>query len=318
MGSAFSFLGRRRLTGVGVALTVEVAALVALAAVPQSAVAGLPPAVVAAVAGTVAVVFGPIDGLLVALAGAAVFGFADGFGPGEIAALAVWPAIVLAAGLVARGVSRQRRALEQIVAAQERERQQLALKLHDGTAQTLVAALLALKHADRAPDLSRSSGATAVSRGLIEEAIEAIRVLAVELRPKVLDDFGLTAALERLAAVESSRTGMRIEVAEPAPLERLPRDVELALYRIAQELLADAGGGRSTAARIALEQSADTTALVVEIEGPGADPGEAALEGLHARLRLLRGRLAVTVRPAGGKTIRAEVRRPRTIGRAAA
>jgi signal transduction histidine kinase len=318
MGSAFSFLGQRRLAGVGVALAVEVAALVVLAAVPQSGVAGLPSTVAAAVAGTVVVVFGPLEGVLVALAGAAAFGFVDGFGPGEIAALAVWPAIVLAAGLVARGVARQRRAFEQIVAAHERERQQLALKLHDGTAQTLVAALLALKHADRALDSSGSAGPTAVSRGLIEEAIEAIRALAVDLRPKVLDDFGLAPALERLAAVESSRTGMRIEFAEPGPLERAACEVELALYRIAQELLAGAGGGETAGARIALEQDADTTALVVDIDGPETHPREATLESLGERLRLLSGQLTVTARPAGGRTIRAEVRRPRTISRAAA
>jgi signal transduction histidine kinase len=176
--------------------------------------------------------------------------------------------------------------------------------------------LLALKQADRVAGSSGS--ATAVSRGLIEEAIEAIRALAVELRPKVLDDFGLAPALERLAAVESRRTGMRIEVAEPGPLERLPYDCELALYRIAQELLGDAAGGGGAGARILLEQSAEATALVVEIDGPVADPGEATLEGLRERLRLLRGRLAVTVRPAGGTTIRAEVRGHRTIGPAAA
>jgi signal transduction histidine kinase len=317
MGWAFSFLGRRRLTGVGVALAVEVSALVALAAVPQAAVAGLPAAVAAAVAGTVVVVFGPLDGVLVAFAGAVVFGVAGGFGAGEIAALVFWPAVVLAAGLVARGVGRQRRAWRRIVAAQERERQQLALKLHDGTAQTLVAALLALKHAERAPVSGESAGATAVSRGLIEDAIRAIRALAVDLRPKVLDDFGLAAALERLAAVESSRTGMRIEVAESGTIERLPCEVELALYRIAQELLAEAGG-ETAGARIVLEQSADRTALVVEIDGPSTHLGEAALEGPRERLRLLGGRLAVTLRPAGGRTIRAEVRGHRTIARAAA
>jgi signal transduction histidine kinase len=210
---------------------------------------------------------------------------------------------VLAAGLVARGVEQQRRAFGQVVAAQELERQQLALALHDGTAQTLVAALLALKRAERAAGSSGSTGATAVSRGLIEEAIEDVRALAVDLRPKVLDDFGLTAALERLAAVESSRTGMRIEVAQRGPVDRLPCEVELALYRIVQELLADVGGG----ARIVLEQSADTTALVVELDGSAAPTAETRLDGVRERLRMLGGRLAVTPRPSGGRTLRAEV-----------
>ena len=67
-----------------------------------------------------------------------------------MAALGVWPAVVVAAGIFARRVSRQRAAFRHIVAAQERERQRLALELHDGTAQALTAALLTLKRAEAA------------------------------------------------------------------------------------------------------------------------------------------------------------------------
>ena len=245
MRSAFSFLAARRSASVALAIAVEIAILVALAHAKPAEVVGIPAAVAAAIAGTVAVVFGPIDGVLVALAGAAAFGFAGGWQAGQLAALVVWPAIVLAAGLFARSVERRRAAIGQIVAAQEAERHQLALELHDETAQTLVAALIALRQAEQTADPDLAASAVATSRGMIEETIQAVRNLAVGLRPKVLDDFGLVPAVERLAAGLSDRTGMQIDVSERGWSDRPPAEIELALYRIVQDALASAAGRKA-------------------------------------------------------------------------
>ena len=68
------------------------------------------------------------------------------------------------------------------------------------------------------------------------ETLHDVRRLAVELRPKALDDFGLVPALERLRETFSEQTGMRVEL-ESQIRERLPADVETALYRIVQEAL---------------------------------------------------------------------------------
>jgi hypothetical protein len=101
----FTFLARRRWAGLGLAFAVEAAALAVLGLAEPAAVVGISAAVAAAIAGTVAVVFGPWDGALVALGGALVFCLVGGWGTGELVALAVWPAIVIPAGLFARRVA---------------------------------------------------------------------------------------------------------------------------------------------------------------------------------------------------------------------
>jgi signal transduction histidine kinase len=308
MRSAFTLLAARRLTGVGTALAVEAAILLALAQANSSAVVGIPAAVAAAIAGTVAVVFGPVDGVLVSLAGAAVFGLATSWKAGTLAALVVWPAIVFAVGLFARRVERGRTGLEQIVAAQELERQRLALELHDETAQTLVAALIALRHDEQQAGSAEQGSSAATSRALIEATIQAVRRLAVDLRPKVLDDFGLVPAVERLAETLSERTGISVDVDGRGWTARLPGEIELALYRTVQEALANSAGRDLHAVRIVLEQKTGKAAVAVETDGfgDGTDAG-VGLEGLRERLRLLDGRLAVAPRGAGRTTLRAEV-----------
>ena len=126
MQGLVAFLARRPWAGIGLALLVEAAILVVLGRADPATVVGIPAAVAVAIAGTVAVVFGPWNGVFVALVGAIVFVLVGDSGAGELAALAVWPAVVAAAGIFARRVGRQRATFRHIVAAQELERQRLA------------------------------------------------------------------------------------------------------------------------------------------------------------------------------------------------
>jgi signal transduction histidine kinase len=308
MPTLVSFFAARQVRSVGLALAVEVAVLVPLGQIP-SMPDGIAAAVAAAIAGTVAVVCGPMDGVLVALAGATVFGFADDWGTSEVAALVVWPGIVFGAGLFARSIERQRTALGQIVAAQELERERLALELHDETAQTLVAALIALRQAAQSADASRSASAAATSCELIEETIQAVRRIAVELRPKVLDDFGLVPAVERLADVLSNRTGMAVDVIDRGmDTHRLPAEIELALYRIVQDTVANAVGRCAHDVEIVLERSTDRAAIAVEAHGCRDGTGQGlGLELLRERMRLLDGRLTVMSSRPGEMSVRAEI-----------
>lgn len=130
----------------------------------------------------------------------------------------------------------------------------------------------------------------------------------------MLDDFGLCAAIERLVATFSARTGIDAEVDLEEGPERLPPDAELALFRIVQEALADiAAHADAHAVRVRLERKPGSALLLVQDDGRGFDPhtaspDEIGLVGARERLRLLGGRLTVTsagcwtTRPHGSRT----------------
>ena len=126
----------------------------------------------------------------------------------------------------------ERDALRRVVAAQELERQRLARELHDETGQALTSILLGLKRLD-----GESPEAVAEVRELVVATLQDVRRLAVELRPKVLDDFGLVPALERLTQGFAEHTGISVDLEASALTERPPVEVETAIYRIVQESL---------------------------------------------------------------------------------
>ncbi len=289
-----STLAARRLAGVALAIVAEAAALVALAVPSSASVAGIPGAVAAAIGGTVAVVFGPVDGVLVALVGALVFGFADGWGAGQVVAVAVWPAVVGAAGVFARRVERQRAAVRAMIEDQERERERVAFELHDELAQTLTSALMALGARESAANDDEASADAAV-RELMRETIQKLRELAVELRPPALAQFGVAAAVERLAATTSEQTPLRVDLETSGWNGRLDPAVETALYRVVQESVAWAGEHDATRVRVLLEQSEGVVAAVVEEDGAALEPGAAreyvrAADALRERVRAAGGR----------------------------
>ena len=130
-----------------------------------------------------------------------------------------------------------RDALRRVVEAQELERRRLARELHDEIGQDLTSLLLGLRTLEdaRGPEEARQSAAAL--RDLVVTALQDVRRLAVELRPKALDDFGLVPALERLATTFSEQTGMTVELEDQLGERRLDPEMETALYRIVQEAL---------------------------------------------------------------------------------
>lgn len=298
IATVFSILARHRSVGVALAIAAEVGMLVPLAYAEPASVVGIPAAVAAAIGGTIAVVFGPFEGALVAFTGAVVFGALGGWGAGELVALAVWPAIVTAAGLFARRVERQRRALGQLVAAQEAERQRLALELHDGTAQVLAASLMALGETEEGAATALPRASSDTTRALIQETIDSVRALAVDLRPKALDDFGLAPALESLATSFAGRTEIAVGLDLHTGAARLPREAELTVYRLVQEVFGhierlDRGGS----AHLAVQRRPTDVRVVIEHDRGdatgGPEPGwTSELAGLRERIRLAGGRLS--------------------------
>ena len=208
-----------------------------------------------------------------------------------------------------------RDALQRVVTAQELERRRLARELHDETGQALTSILLSLSGLEEAHDERELRAAIAEVRELVRSTLQDVRQLAVELRPKVLDDFGLVAALERLTQSFGEQTGISVHFQQllPPPAGRLPPEVETALYRIVQESLTNiVKHARATSVSVVLTRKDDSVSVVVEDDGVGFEPGREpdggiGLAGMRERVALLGGRLAIESRPGAGTTFVAEV-----------
>jgi signal transduction histidine kinase len=206
-----------------------------------------------------------------------------------------------------------RDSLRRVVEAQELERRRLARELHDETGQALTSILLGLKALEEKLDEAGSRAAAAELRELVVATLQDVRRLAVELRPSALDDFGLVAALERLTASISEQTGIGIDFEPALTAERLPEEVETALYRIVQESLTNVvkhAKARNVSVLLTLKDSA--VKAVIEDDGRGFDPAERTgegfgLVGMSERLALLGGRLEIESSEDAGTTIAAEV-----------
>jgi signal transduction histidine kinase len=189
--------------------------------------------------------------------------------------------------------------VRRVVEAQELERRRLARELHDETGQALTSILLGLKAIGAASSDAEAEQAEADVRNLVVQALQDVRALAVELRPSVLDDFGLVPALERLAATFEERSGIRTVFESSLRDQRLPAEAETVLYRLVQEALTNvakhAGAGRVD---IVLTRRRGGVSAIVEDDGHGFEAGETredalGLVGMRERLALLGGTLAI-------------------------
>lgn len=208
------------------------------------------------------------------------------------------------------------RLLQGLFTAQEDERRRISRELHDGIGQ-LLATLRMRMHA-QSDTLTDEHCRVALEdmRRIVTDAITEVRQLSQGLRPSVLDDIGLIPALERLAA-DVNQTGLiqvRLSVVDP-PADRLPEEVESAVYRIVQEAVTNAL--RHAAARnvsIELLHDAENVEVLVTDDGVGfaaaQRPSAAAglgLSGMRERAELLHGALTVDSQPGRGTVIRAVI-----------
>ena len=206
-----------------------------------------------------------------------------------------------------------RDALRRVVAAQELERRRLARELHDETGQALTSILLGLKQVEDATSPEEARRAAAVLREQIVETLQNVRRLAVELRPSALDDFGLAAALERLATSFGEQSGIAVDVQANLDSARLPEEVETALYRIVQEALTNVAkhAGASRVSIVVTRRGGSVTAVIEDDgQGFGASGGSGkglGLVGMKERVGLLGGRLAIESTEGAGTTVVAEV-----------
>jgi signal transduction histidine kinase len=206
-----------------------------------------------------------------------------------------------------------RDALRRVVAGQELERRRLARELHDETGQALTSILLGLRAVEDAGSADEMRGAVGGLRELVVETLQDVRRLAVQLRPKALDDFGLVPALERLVQTFAEGTGMNIDLEDRLGDERLPPEVETTIYRVVQEALTNiVKHAEAQNVSILLVRRDRSAAAVVEDDGRGFDPTKTSedgfgLTGIRERVQLHEGRLTLESTPDGGTTLAVEV-----------
>ena len=205
-----------------------------------------------------------------------------------------------------------RDALRRVVEAQEAERRRLARELHDETGQALTSILLRLKGVEEELGADNARAKIGALRDLVVSTLQDVRRLAVELRPSALDDFGLVTALERLTESFAEQSRIPVDFQSALPPERLPEEVETALYRIVQESLTNVvKHARATRVSVLLTRKNGAVAAVVEDDGRGFDPTAVredgfGLVGMRERIASLGGRLEIESGKAG-TTIAAEV-----------
>jgi signal transduction histidine kinase len=198
-----------------------------------------------------------------------------------------------------------RATVRRIVDGQEQERRRLSRELHDETGQALTSILLGLKAIEDAQGTERFPEALAGLRELAVATLQDVRRLAVELRPKALDDFGLVPALERLTSTFAEQTGITVHLESRLREPRLPTEVETVLYRVVQEALTNViKHARAQNVSVLLHTKPGKVAVVIEDDGRGfADDDEAddgiGLVGMRERVALVGGRLEVESSEAG-------------------
>lgn len=202
------------------------------------------------------------------------------------------------------------------IALQEREeeRRRWARELHDDTLQHLGALQLLLSSArrrwDRTPQHNADEllGAVDQATELLVDQITSLRHLITELRPAALDELGLRAPVQALAERTETLTGLHVEVqmslrySDGMVSTRLLPDIEIAIYRVVQEALTNAGRHSGASwARVSVIEGNDEVQVEVCDNGRGLGRGSAGfgIQGMRERAALAGGRLQVSAAPNG-------------------
>jgi PAS domain S-box-containing protein len=203
---------------------------------------------------------------------------------------------------------RQQEVLAAILTTQETERKRIAEALHNGLGQLLYATKLSLE---------RRNGPAAPQEALklLDDAIRTTRTISFELTPGILDDFGLRTALEELVKrIVRARLPARLH--EAGLDERLPPQVEIAVYRIVQELLNNVmKHAAATEVEVHVVREGCRLAVSVEDNGCGFEPealatqplGGIGLSGVRNRVALLGGELSIKSRLGQGTIVSFEL-----------
>ncbi|MDH4208617.1 MAG: GAF domain-containing protein, partial [Anaerolineae bacterium] len=210
---------------------------------------------------------------------------------------------------------------KQILTAQEQERRRMARELHDDTAQSLVAlsrqldALLVNSEVETSPAVRARLENV---RKLTAQIAQDVRRFSQDLRPSSLDDLGLLPTLEGLASKMSEEDHIEAQLEVVGERRRLSPEVELVLFRIAQEALTNVRKhSGATQVVTTVEFCNGTVKLTIQDNGRGFQPpgqardlveaGKLGLTGMVERAELAGGTLTVDSGPGQGTTVQAEI-----------
>jgi PAS domain S-box-containing protein len=193
-----------------------------------------------------------------------------------------------------------------LLLVQEEERRRLALELHDEVGQVLTGLIFQLAAAQ-----GNNPAALADANRTVQMLTEQVRQLALELRPQVLDRYGLLAAIQWYVERYQTTTGMTVHLREQGVVRRrFPPEVEIAAFRVVQEALTNIARHAGVEEAWVTLFNAGSLVVVIHDQGQGFDPDQQresiGLSGMRERVELLGGRFDVETAPGEGVHLTAE------------
>src|SRR5712692_245314 len=200
----------------------------------------------------------------------------------------------------------------QIINAQEEERKRIARELHDETSQVLTSLLISLAVVEKSVTTKEAHDRIAETRMLAHQTLRAIRSISIDLRPSALDDLGLLPALRWYLKEYQQKCSIEIVFHASGFKNRLPTEMETALYRIVQECLTNtARHANAHQVNIELHEESDAVMGTISDDGDGFDHAALlkmpvqergmgrglGLTGMQERAHLLNGKLAINSAP---------------------
>jgi two-component system sensor histidine kinase UhpB len=208
-----------------------------------------------------------------------------------------------------------------ILHAQEEERKRIARELHDETSQVLTSLLISLALVEESVCDDAARERIGKTRALAHQTLRAVRSISLDLRPSALDDLGLLPALRWYVKEYQQKCGVEVELTASGLRERLPAEMETALYRIIQESLTNtAKHGHARHVWVTLTDDGQIMRATVRDDGRGFDAAATlrkpwqdrglGLAGMMERATLLGGSVEIDSEPGAGTLMTVSI--PRT------
>ncbi|MCI0657700.1 MAG: histidine kinase [Acidobacteria bacterium] len=202
-------------------------------------------------------------------------------------------------------------------AAKEDERQRIARELHDELGPSLTAVIINLQLLARNPSAPSSLSKIPDAINMVDQLVQRVRDLSLDLRPPLLDELGLSAALRGYLETQSERTGLDIPVEVGASVEGLPPEIEIHAFRVVQEAVTNAvRHAHASRVQVKVERRDGILMLAVKDDGRGFDVSKTlesiagkslGLLGMTERIRSLGGEIVIDSSAGRGTEIRARI-----------